>query len=194
MDPLRKSALSLSGLLLNLAAKIKWSGGKRLSLGIRDKFAKACGRGDHILKELDWTNIYGFTGNSSHGKSLPPRLPHIRTCEKAGALWLCATLHHPTRAFCLRARSRFGALQLFLILGTAGGEMIFLEEAPALAAGVFAAALLRHFAPEASHTLSTFQPLLYARENTKSKMKEKHPKIDIIKCHWIRISLHKLTH
>lgn len=63
----------------------------------------------------------------------------------------------------------------------------------ALAAGIFSASALHHFAPEASHMLSTFQPLLHARENTKCKMKEKHPKIDIIERYWISISLHKLT-
>lgn len=71
--------------------------------------------------------------------------------------------------------------------------MIFLERALALAAGIFSASVLHHFAPEASHALSTFQPSLHARENTKYKMKEKHPKIDILKHYWISISLHKLT-
>lgn len=54
--------------------------------------------------------------------------------------------------------------------------MIFLERVLALAAGIFYASVLHHFAPEASHTLSTFQPLLHARENTKSKMKKKKKK------------------
>lgn len=51
--------------------------------------------------------------------------------------------------------------------------MIFLERALALAAGAFSASVLHHFAPEASHTPSTFQPLLHARENTKAKTKKK---------------------
>lgn len=52
---------------------------------------------------------------------------------------------------------------------------------------------LHRCAPEASHTLVHLPAPPHARENTRSKMKEKHPKIDDIKHLCISISLHKLT-
>lgn len=63
--------------------------------------------------------------------------------------------------------------------------------------GAPAAALLclglHRYAQEASHTLVHLPAPPHARENTRSKMKEKHPKIDDIKHLCISISLHKLT-
>lgn len=112
---------------------------------------------------------------------------HISATVKKTELWVLQvhfSLHHPTRAPCRHARSLFGGLEL--LLGCR-------EEFCSWHGRICSASLLHHFAPEAPHTLSTFQPQLHARENTKSKMKEKHPKIDIIKRCWISISLHKLT-
>lgn len=135
-----------------------------------------------ILKEPGWINR-----SQIHGKWKPRRAspsetatdPCLENSLSSGGSE-CGSSASATTASLPPAWSLSGALEPSLIPGNAGrGDF--------LGAGIFSASVLYHFA---SHTVSTSQPLLQARENTKSKMKGKAPKIGILNHYWISISLH----